>query len=240
MSLPFWVAELADLFWREAGMIEPFPRSLLRPIARALPLTVVLLPACRTSDVQAWLLHNGVACPCSEGDRPLRACLVARYGWGIAFIDGSDPEDERRFSLAHELAHFLRDYWHPRRLACERLGQRVCEVFDGLRPPTKEEELRAVLADIPVGFHIHLMGREADGGFSIAAVEVAEREADRLAFELLAPAEAVLAGRPDPSALERLLQRVYGLPPVQASDYADILLPPQDVDPLLRRLGCGG
>jgi hypothetical protein len=244
MRVLLWVAELADAFWKEAGVLEPFPRGLRRPIARALPLTVVYLPRLRLVKVRQWLVRNRVACPCHEADRPLRACLVARSGIGLVFIDGTDPEEEQRFSLAHELAHFLRDYWQPRRLACRRLGEQVAEVFDGLRPPTPGERLNALLARVRVGFHVHLMRRSGNGRFATHAIAAAERDADRLAYELLAPAESVVArghdapGGPTLNTLVQLLQATFGMPAAQAQDYGALLLPcaPRG-DPLLRQLG---
>src|SRR5207244_1995423 len=110
VSLPLWVAELTGAFWSEAGEEAPFPRNLCRPIARALPVAVVSLPRLRLGGVRAWLRDNGLADPCRETDRPLRACLAAQAGHGLIFVDGSDRHDEQRFSLAHELGHFLRHY----------------------------------------------------------------------------------------------------------------------------------
>ena len=44
MTVPVWAAELAANFWSRAKEKEPFPRQLLRPIARAVPLHVVFSP----------------------------------------------------------------------------------------------------------------------------------------------------------------------------------------------------
>ncbi len=244
MNAPLWVLELAARFWAEAHEVEPFPRSLRRAIARALPVSLVLQPRLSTAAVTAWLQNVRIVCTIGEPDRPLRACLVAQQGQGFIFVDGEDPEDEQRYSVAHELAHFLREYWEPRRLACERLGPQVAEVFDGLRPPTPQERVSALLARVPVGCHVHLMRRD-HGRFASRAIEAAERDADLLAYELLAPAEAVAERFSPPHDEQRrpglidLLREDFGLPGNQAADYAELLIPSRGCDPLLAKLRLG-
>lgn len=39
--------------------------------------------------------------------------LYAHRGGGMIFIEREDSEERRKFSLAHELAHFLNDYYEP-------------------------------------------------------------------------------------------------------------------------------
>ncbi len=237
--VPLWVAELADAFWEAAGMREPFPRALRRPIARALPMVVVTLPRLRFNDVLAWLQRHRIACPCSAVDRSLHACLVAWSGWGYVLLDGTDPEDEQRLSLAHELAHFLRHYWQPRRVAARHLGEQVLEVLDGRRQPTPAERVHALLASVPVGAHLHLLSRDPEGGLPGEIVLAAEDEADRLAYELLAPADEILRrfGSHREQNLAELLRSEFGLPAAHAARYRDTLLPPAPPDPLLKRLG---
>lgn len=242
MSVPLWAAESVRDFWADAGAEEPFPRALRRAVARAVPVSLVLLPCLRLDGVRDWLRENGVACPCDESDRPLRACLAACRGHGLIFLDGTDGEDEQRFSLAHELAHFLRHYWHPRQRARRRLGEQVAEVLDGDRPPTEQERLHALLKNVPLGFHLHLMRRGRRGEVINAAVALAEEEADLIAYELLAPAADVLArtgtvqGDTGRERLAKVLQSDFGFPEQQATDYGRLLLPPGWEDPLLRRL----
>ncbi|HEY7065730.1 MAG TPA: ImmA/IrrE family metallo-endopeptidase [Chloroflexota bacterium] len=244
MSTPFWVSEAAAEFWERAGSAEPFPRNLRTPIAYALPLSIVLLPRLRVAGLDAWLRRLSVPCGIAVGDRPLRACLVARYGQGFIFVDGTDPADEQRFSLAHEAAHFLRDYWQPRTIAADRLGPEIFAVLDGERPPRPAERVHAVLASVQLGYHVHFMERTADGHVASADVDRAEHDADRLAFELLAPADAVLAAAAAVppaerhAAVTRLLHATYGLPTTPAAQYAALLAPaPPRADPFLRRLG---
>ncbi len=241
MNVPLWVAELAETFWELAGRAEPFPRTLHKSITRALPMIIVLLPRLRLLHAFGWLRHNKIACSSTAADRDLHACLAAWRGWGYVFLDGTDPEDEQRLSLAHELAHFLRHYWHPRRLACSKLGNQVLEVLDGDRRPTAGERVHALLASVPIGCHFHLLDRDPQGGFPTETVLAAESEADRLAYRLLAPAEEVLnrgASRRGQDLAE-LLRVDFGLPANHALLYSNILSPPLPVDSLLRRLRLG-
>ncbi|MBM4160674.1 MAG: ImmA/IrrE family metallo-endopeptidase [Ignavibacteria bacterium] len=43
----------------------------------------------------------------------LAGFLYAYQGGGIIFIEETDPEERRKFSLAHELGHFINDYYRP-------------------------------------------------------------------------------------------------------------------------------
>lgn len=244
MTIPIWATEAADAFWRAAGENEPFPRDLRQPIALALPVAIVSLPRLRLSGVDGWLRRQGIARGLDGRDRPLRACLVARRGQGLIFLDGTDPADEQRFSLAHEAAHYLRDYWLPRQRAVERLGPAALEVLDGDRPPDPGERIDAVLSRVELGYHVHLLDRAPDGVIEDGTVALAERSADLLGCELLAPAEWALrdlAPLPYPQRREELARRLageFGLPAAQAVAHAARLLPPPAAEgSFLRRLG---
>jgi hypothetical protein len=231
-----WVAELAARFWSAAGPPPPFPRDLSAAATAALPLRVVALPTLTLAGVRDQLARNGLPCPTDEPDRPLRACLVTRAGVGLVFLDDDDPPAERRFSLAHEVAHFLRDYDAVRRAAAARLGPEVLAVFDGKRPATPAERIHAVFRGVPVAAHVHLLRRDDAGRPLSDAERRSEADADRLAFELLAPAE--LFPKPnDPTAVRSRLVDEFGLPPTAAAAYAAILCPTgPPTDPFVDRL----
>ena len=110
-------------------------------------------------------------------------------------------------------------------------------MLDGKRLPTSLERVHALLRDVPLGFHLHLMERDSEGNPLNSSIVQAESDADRLAYQLLAPAEHVLSAIPASSqALIQRLQDSYGLPRIQAMHYAGVLLPSVDADPLLLRL----
>src|SRR5262249_1903289 len=167
------------------------PRDLRGALCwSSFPLAVTAMPGLSVAGVLRDLDRQGRAWSGGQPERRLRGCLVAEGGAGLIYLDAGDGAAEQSFTLAHEVAHFLRHYWQPRRRAEEALGPGVLEVLDGLRAPGPRERLHALLRRVPLGCYVHLMDR---GPGRSREVDDAEGEADRLALELLAPVAEVRA-----------------------------------------------
>jgi hypothetical protein len=222
---PVWVVNRAARFWADAGDPPPFPRDLTKAIAWLPHLHVAARPHITLTTAADHFARCGVPFRITEPDRALRGCFGAHAGQGFILIDAADDEAEQRLSLTHELAHFLNDYEEPRRRAVERLGPGVLEVLDGKRKPTTDERLAGVLRNVPVGSHTHLLGRDKWGRPATDTEFEAEAAADRLAFELLAPFDAVMASpATDRQSLAKRLVSNFGLPSIPAAKYAAALL----------------
>lgn len=237
-----------DEFWEAAGGYETFPRSLESSVLWALPLAIVKLPRLWVRDVENWLDRAAVTVPLCSTNRLLHGCLIVYRGKGFVLLNGADGESERRFSLAHEVAHFLLDYLQPRKRAIGSIGPDIAAVLDGLRDPTISERVSAVLKGITVGPYIHLMDRESDGCIRSDHIIDAETRADRLALELLAPASEVrqrIMRQPIPALFQErvahigtVLTNAFGLPVAVADNYSKFLCFSWYVGPSAReRLG---
>lgn len=220
------VEELASEFWRRAGGPQAFPRDLEPGVLYGLPLAIVKMPRLRAASVDAWFAARGKPHGAHIDDRPLRGCLFAAGGRGVIFVDAADPADERRFSLAHETAHFLVDYLRPREAVLRRMGEGIADVLDGKRGPTRGERIDGLLAGINLGVHRHLMDRGDENTRRIAR---SESRADRLALELLAPRADVRrklnAARTLGASIPQILVARFGLPRAVAAAYAESLGP---------------
>ena len=217
--MPVWLdtsgQDTVRSFWKSCGEVESFPRSLERSLALALPVTLVKLPKLKLHKVEGWLQRRGVPFQFSCHNRAVRGCLVAFGGEGLIFVDGSDPDDERRFTLAHEIGHFLVDYWQPRKRAKDTLGHTITDVLDGVRPPTVSERVHALLVQMPIGVHTNLMERDTD--VDSPTVWRIEDRADKVALALLAPPEEVLS-RTELAAAQ-FEQRLFSITSVLRADF---------------------
>jgi hypothetical protein len=235
VTAPVWVTELAARFWDRAGVVPPFPRDVRAAITRSGVGTVVTVPGLSVSALAGWLARAGFRVPDLGADRPLRGGLYAAGGVGLFFVSDDDPPDEKRFTLAHELAHYLRDYLRPRERVAAAVGPAALDVLDGRRSASTPEAIRAAVRGVPVGPFTHLMARTEAG--CDPATAAAEWEADVLACELLAPAAEVMSHAADRDSLASVLSVRFGLPPEAARRYGAVLFPAPAADPLAERIG---
>jgi IrrE N-terminal-like domain len=227
MAQEFW--EMADV----AGENGRLPRNIQTAITLALPLEIYPVPVLRVSHVLAWARRVQMPHRIRGRDRRLHGCLLADRGKGTIFVDASDADDEQRFTLAHELAHFLLDYRFPRLRAIDALGPSILAVLDGERAPTLAERVHAVMSSIHLGVLSHLMERPESGLPTNIVLDIEDR-ADRLALELLAPTDSVsdtVRRAAVPGGFEarlayvtQQLTRQYGLPTAIAAPYARYVL----------------
>src|SRR2546421_5597152 len=179
-------------FWALTGGAPGYPCDIKTAITWTLPLEVYANPQLCVNDVFAWTRRVNLTLRIPGRNRRLHGCLIAYRGKGTIFYDADDVGDEQRFTMAHELAHFLLDYQAPRQRAVTILGSTILPVLDGDRPPTRAERLHAVLSTIHLGVMSHVMERP-DVGLSTNVVIDIEDRANRLAIELLAPLSKVTA-----------------------------------------------
>jgi hypothetical protein len=183
--------QLANTFWWNTDQQRTFPRNIEQAILRNFPVAIIHLPKLGLTSIKKWLETRDLEMPFAGKERHIRACLLARCGHGLIFLDGTDPDDERRFSLAHEIAHYILDY-HIKRQAIIRLfGNKIIDVLDGKREATIEERLNGILSGITVGPFMHLMDRDKQGYVNNQYILNIEDGAERFALELTAPKKAL-------------------------------------------------
>lgn len=221
---------VAERIWCEVGYKPPHPRDLIRPMMETFDVAIILIPMLSVDAVNRWLVGHGRQPLRNHRDRGLRACLLARRGFGLIFVDGGMDHDERRYAVAHELAHFFAHYLVKRRRAVARFGEQILPVLDGERSPTVAEQLSEIIQHVPLGPFDDFLVRD-DAGKPSAAVVDMENEADLIAMEILAPfAEVARRTRPGAGRVDAL-QKEFGLPAWAAAEwnqFIDDLAPRSD------------
>lgn len=218
-----------DIFWQRCGAAEFSYDLFPQLIELAFPIKIVRLPTLSLHNIEIWLARRGGNYTFNCQSRAVRGCLVAYSGKGILFIDSQDEQQQQIFTIAHEVGHFLLDYWIPRQDAIAKMGSEIEGVLDGHRDPTHGERLKALFNKISVGIHINLMER---GTLSNSDIWEIEDNADRVALGLLAPPDLLqpaidaLVGSYEERlvTLSSILSEQYSLPNIIAQGYAVSLL----------------
>jgi hypothetical protein len=187
-----YVRTLAGRFWATAPERVRRERDVEAALAWSTRLTLVILSPLTLAAIRRWLAERGVPASGEAGDHASRGFLVAWRGVGVVFCDGAFGVAERRFTIAHELGHFILGYSEPRGRVM-RDAPELLEVVDGIRSATSADRARAALARVPIGIHTHVFDDDVSAPSDLTVAGLAEDEASRFALELLAPWDETLA-----------------------------------------------
>lgn len=191
-SVNHHVTRTASDFWHAAGGRGAFPYDIIGAVSLALPIDIISLSDLSIRKIETWLSRRRIPVNIGLNDRFLHGFILVSRGSGFIFVNGTDPEEERRYTIAHEVAHFLLDYRLPRDNALQTLGPAILEVIDGFREATMDERIDGALSAVPVRPYMHLLEKTGDGSFDSWNIQKAENDADDLAVELLAPRSEIL------------------------------------------------
>lgn len=186
------IARIAREFWSRAGKRSQPTYDIIGAVHLLLPVDIVSLSELSLRKVELWLAERNVALSIEINDRHLHGFILTHRGSGFIFINGTDSEEERRYTVAHEASHFILDYKIPRDKAIEKLGEQIIEVLDGDRNPTNDERIDGLLTSVNVQPYTHLLEKSGDGSFNNVKIFDSENDADALAIELLAPNASVI------------------------------------------------
>lgn len=187
---PFIVRE-AKTFWEQTKVDLTPPYDIEQAVALVLPLNIVTMSNLSFKKIQEWFSNHGVVFKVGFNNRLVHGFLTCSQGEGFVFVNGTDSDDERRFTIAHETSHFIIEYHNPRLKAIAKFGVNIVPVLDGLRDATVEERIDGILSNISVRKFTHLLEKSGTGEFDSYNNWSAENDADALAVELLAPIERV-------------------------------------------------
>ncbi len=218
---PVWIITLAARFWTMVGEPPPYPRDLRLVLCWLPELHLVEIPQLTVQSALACAHRFGLQTPEMLDNRPLAGCFVGQGNQQLILIDSLLEPGELRLTLAHEVAHFLRDFDEPRRRAIARWGPAIQDVLDGRRLPTLEERIAGLLAEVPLRGYQHFLDRDHWGRPISEDADDAENAANNLAYELLAPFDEL----PPPALASRrrladFLVAYRGLPRMAANRYA--------------------
>ncbi|HYO69302.1 MAG TPA: ImmA/IrrE family metallo-endopeptidase [Archangium sp.] len=219
-----WLQEAVDACRLPSS---PSLSELLEKIRMVLPIGLVAMPGLTCGMAREWLdskgrAHGGLP----RTSRRLHGCMVAHAGKGVLFYDDQDDALQQRFTLVHEVAHFVLDHHLPRDHALRTLGEEIRPALNGTHARAPHQALFLTLQRIPSGVQVRFIERNASGDPCTGKAMESELRADRLTYELLAPAREALplVRNLGQQEAERELASRFGLPMREARAYVRLLL----------------
>ena len=218
----------ANWFWKLADGPIGYPVDISYAVMSALEVYVEEVANLTTGAAEARS-GGGKGAHEKIAERAIHGCLLVGRSGAAILVEKNDDADEKRFTVAHEAAHFILEVKRHQERAALRMGRDFLGVLHGLREATPDERVDAWLRDARPSALVHFMDRAPTGGYGCTRTLDAECLADDLAVEILAPraelirslsalgsigfSEALRAAR-------HIAERRFGLPPTIAERYA--------------------
>ena len=188
-------------------------------------LHVVEVPHLTLASAGRHFARHGVPCPAPAEDRPLAGCFGGHRGVGVILFDPTLEPAELIFTLAHELAHYLRDYDAPRRRkVAARLGRSLSRSARRVAARDGDERLAGLLRGVIGATHTHFLDRNRWGAHSPR--RHARRRTPPTGSRTSCSPRSTWsrAARRRTETLARRLVSDFALPPAEAAKYAAILV----------------
>ncbi len=176
---------IAELY-RICAMTPPIQEErvvLLNELLGGYNLTCIELVGLTSERASHFLMRGGAIFEPirSANQEPLAGYIYVDSRNGYIFVERDDLFVRRRFSVAHELGHYVLHFYSLIRSETLRDQYESIEITEALAPFSAEEDAD----DLPNGRVIHALH------LHLPPYEQMEDEANRFAAELLMPAESV-------------------------------------------------
>ena len=170
VSTRYW----ADWFWKRAGGRPDFPADIGYAAMCALEVYVEEVGDLTTFTAASRIEGVGIRIPDGNSERRIHGCLVVGRRGAAILVEKSDDAAQKRFTIAHECAHFILEVRTDQERAAIRLGHDFSGVLHGHREATPIERLDARLHNIRSDALVHFMDRTATGAYGCGRIHEAE------------------------------------------------------------------
>ncbi len=221
-SVRYW----SDWFWKRAGGRFDYPADIAYAVTCALDVYVDEVAGLTPVSAAAHVGRKGLWLLDGVDERSLHGCVIVGRSGAAILVEKSDDEAEKRFTIAHEVSHYILEVKRRHERAADRMGREFADTLYGLREATPTERIDAWLNNTRSEAFAHFMDRADTGGYGCARTQEAECLADDLALEILAPHSELTAAVSSMEFSEslkvarRVSERRFGLPEGIAERYA--------------------
>ncbi len=227
------IERIAREFWSTVDQVYRDSFDIVSAVDASLIIDLVMIKELSLQKIETWLAERTISIEFDVNDRGLHGALMIKTGSVFMFVEDSQNEIQQRFTVAHEVSHFLLDYHVPKEKAILALGKEIEDVLNGNLAASNPQLALSVIKGITIDPYTFLIENNGNGSFLSWSNFNSENEADYLALELLAPRAKVInetvssTKRLTYSQFTRKSQEIligkYGIPSEVARQYASEL-----------------
>ena len=118
-----WPRYWSDWFWKRAGGRSGFPADISYAATCALDVYVDEVANLTPVSAAAYVGREGPWLLDRAEERSLHGCVIVSRSGGAILVEKSDDEAEKRFTIAHEVSHYILEVKRHHERASARMGR---------------------------------------------------------------------------------------------------------------------
>jgi len=181
------IERIAREFWSTVDQNYHENYDIISAVDTSPTIDLIKIKNLSISKIEEWLIAIGLKDNFDIPDRRLHGVLIIKGDSVAMFIEDDENPIQQRFTVAHEVSHYLLDYQIPKEKAILALGKEIEDVLNGNLPANNTQLALSVIKGINIDPYSFLIEKTGNGSFEDWKNFNSENEADYLALELLAP-----------------------------------------------------
>lgn len=224
------IERIAREFWATSYAEFRYNYDIIKVVESSPNVHLIRIPQLNPTKITSWLTSRKIDIPVENNDRSLDGALLIQNGTVIMFIDTAENDIRQRYTLAHQVSHFLLAYQMPKERAIIKLGKEIAAALKDDTEAPVTQLVQSALQGMTGAAYTLLIEKSEDAFPSDRLNLLPESPADTLALELLAPryqiiqetasASARLRYSPFKRTCQELLIDKYRIPLEIAHKYA--------------------
>ena len=173
------IERIAREFWATTHAEFRYNYDIVKVVESSLNVQLIRMPQLSPKNITSWLSDHDMNIPLENNERNLHGALIIQNGAVLMFIDTTENDTRQRYTLAHQVSHFLLDYQMPKERTIMTLGKEIAGVLKGNAEASVEQLVQSAFNGMTD--KVYTLFIEKDEAIP------SENPADSLALELLAP-----------------------------------------------------
>lgn len=142
------IERIARKFWATTQAEFRYDYDIVKAVESSLNVHLIRMQQLNPTKIISWLASHNMDIPFESKATHLNGALLIKNDNVIMFIDAAENAVQQRYTLAHQVSHFLLNYQMPKERAIMTLGKEIAQVLSGNTEASVTQLVQSTVSNI--------------------------------------------------------------------------------------------